>query len=194
MILPMAVLAVGAAFAGLAGSPAFHQAFFHLLGDTQGHEGIDVPILLWSSMALIVGVTLAFVVGVGRRNLLPAVLRPFGSRWYRVAADTYYVDEAYHRWIIRPFMALAEWLSQFDRRVIDGAVDGAGLAGWRLGQWKERFDRLVVDGMVNGLAAVTQSVGRAVRMAQTGVVHHYLFWVVTAAVCLMMWVRIASAH
>lgn len=181
MILPMTVLAIGAAFAGLAG--------VRWLGEAHGHGDIDVPILIWSSVALLCGVMLAFVVGLQRRNVLPAALRPLGARLYRIVANKYYVDEAYQRWIIAPFLATTQRLSQFDRRIIDGAVDGAGRAGWRLSQWKERFDRVVVDGVVNGVARAIQSLGALVRLVQTGVVHHYLFWVVTAAMCVMIWVR-----
>ena len=182
MILPMAALGLGAAFAGFAGPGVFHV-----------HGGLDVPMLISSSVALSIGVTLAFAVGLKRRGLVPAVLRPLGTKLYRLAANKYYVDEAYQRWIIGPFLDATAWLSRFDRRIIDGAVDAAGLGGWRIGQWKERFDRVVIDGIVNGIALVTRSIGHVVRRAQTGVIHHYLFWVVAASVMLMLWIRAVSA-
>lgn len=178
MILPMALLGLGAAFAGFAGPSVFHV-----------HGGLDVPLLIGSSLALGVGVTLALLVGLQRRTLVPTVLRPLGTKLYRLAANKYFVDEAYQRWVINPFLEATERLSRFDRRVIDGAVDAAGLGGWQVSQWKERFDRVVVDGTVNGVASVTRAIGQVVRLAQTGVVHHYLFWVVTASVMLMLWVR-----
>jgi NADH-quinone oxidoreductase subunit L len=178
MVLPMAALGLGAAFAGFAGPSVFHV-----------HGDLDVPMLISSSLALSIGVTLAFLVGLQRRTLVPAVLHPLGARLYRLAANKYYVDEAYQRWIINPFLHATEQFARFDRRVIDGAVDAAGLGGWRIGQWKEWFDRVVVDGTVNGIALVTRSIGQIVRTAQTGVVHHYLFWVVAASVMLLLWVR-----
>jgi NADH-quinone oxidoreductase subunit L len=183
MILPMAALGCGAVGVGFAGPSVW-----------QVHEGVEMSILLSSSLALVCGVALAFLVGFQRRTWLPATLRPLGTRLYRLAANKYYVDEAYQRWLIEPFLAATDWLAQFDRQIIDGAVDAAGWGGWMIGQWKERFDRVVVDGLVNGVADVAGSLGRVVRIAQTGVVHHYLFWVVTAATALMLWVRAVSAH
>jgi NADH-quinone oxidoreductase subunit L len=189
MVAPMAVLGAGAAFAGLLGSPWLHHPFFRLLGETHVHEGLDIPVLVLSTAAAALGIWLAWQVGVRRRNLLPEPLRPLGSRLYRLAANKYYVDEAYDQWIIRPFLAVTEALARFDLRVIDGAVDGAGRAGWSLGLLKERFDRAVVDRFVNVLALAVRETGGALRWVQTGVIQHYLLVVVVAVVVLSVVLR-----
>jgi NADH-quinone oxidoreductase subunit L len=49
--------------------------------------------------------------------------------YYRTLENKYYVDEFYNRVLIRPFVWLADKaVMGFDRRVIDGVVDGTGLA------------------------------------------------------------------
>ena len=184
MVLPMAVLGLGALVAGLAGSPWLHHPFFHLLGETHVHEGIDLPMLVWSTAAAAAGIALAWVVGFRRRNLLPAPLRPLGSRLYRLAANKYYVDELYDRLVIRPFLGLTRGLAGFDQRVIDGAVNGAGRAGRGLGELKAWFDQTVVDRSVNLLARAVRRTGATVRWIQTGIVQQYLFVVVMAVVVL----------
>ncbi len=191
MVAPMTVLGVGAVLAGLAGSPWLRHPFFHWLGVgvVETHQDLDVPVLLLSTLAVGAGAALAWVVGVQRRRLLPAGLAPLGARLYAWAANTYYVDEAYARWILAPFAAATERLAAFDRRVIDGAVDGAGAAGWFVGQWKERFDRLIVDRIVNGLAQAVRGLGAALRWAQTGIVHQYLLVVVLSVVVLSVILR-----
>ncbi len=189
MVGPMVALAVGAALAGLAGSPMAHQQFFSLLGDHAAHEGIDVPVLIWSSMALALGVWLAFVVGVQRRNLLPVGWRPLGQRLYTLAANKYYVDEGYDRFIIQPFIRMTTRLARWDQRVVDGAVNAVGRFGWWVGQTKAFVDRVVVDGIVNGLAVVVRGVGAATRRLQTGIIHHYLFVVIISVVVLAALVR-----
>ncbi|MBI2105071.1 MAG: NADH-quinone oxidoreductase subunit L [Candidatus Omnitrophica bacterium] len=186
MVLPMAVLALGAAAVGLAGSPWLAHPLLHLLGLTQIHAGIDVPILLWSTLAAAAGLWLAWSVGVRRARPLPAALRPLGTRLYTWAANKYYVDEWYQRLIIGPYLAAARGLSRFDLRVIDGAVDGAGLAGRALAVWKERFDRLVVDRLVNGTASAVRLAGAGLRWVQTGIVHQYLLVVVVAVVVVSL--------
>ncbi len=186
MVLPMAVLALGAAAVGLAGSPWLHHPLLHLLGVTEPHGGIEAPILLWSTVAAAAGLWLAWSVGVRRARPLPAFLRPLGTRLYTLAAHKYYVDEWYQRVVIGPCLSAARGLSRFDLRIIDGAVNGAGRAGWAVARWKERFDRLVVDRLVNGTAAAVRATGAGLRWIQTGIVHQYLLVVVVAVVLVSL--------
>ena len=189
MGLPMVVLAMGSACAGLAGSPWLGQPLFQMLGEHAHHEGVDLAIVGWSTTALVLGAGLAWLVGSQRRQLLPVVLRPLGSRLYTWAANKYSVDEFYGRVIITPFLAVTNSLAQFDLRVIDGAVNGAGRAGWRLSQWKERFDRLVVDRLVNGIAQTIRAAGSVLRGVQTGIIQQYLLIVIVAVVVLSVVLR-----
>ncbi len=182
MLIPMAVLALGAVFAGLLGSPWLHQPIFHLLGSKRLHEGIDVPILLLSSGAVAVGFALAWLSGFKRQLHLPESLRPLGQFFYRLSVNKYYVDEAYDRWIVQPFQAATRRLSQFDQRVIDGSVNGVAELGWKLGQGKERFDAKVIDRLVNGIASSTRRMAMGLRLIQTGVIQNYLLAVVVSVV------------
>jgi len=145
--------------------------------------------LLWSTLAAGTGAWLAWAVGVKHRTLLPACLRPLGAWCYRQTAHAYYVDEGYERFILRPCRRLADRLSGFDQRLIDGAVNATGRLGWLAGQWKAAIDRVIVDGAVNGVAATIQRVGSQVRGLQTGIVQQYLLVVVTAVVALALLVR-----
>jgi NADH-quinone oxidoreductase subunit L len=189
MVLPMSLLALGAAGAGLAGSPWLHHPFFHLLGVAEVHEGIDGAILAASTAAAAMGIWLAWAVGLRRRALLPAGLRPLGHRLYGLAAHKYYIDELYDRVLITPFLAATRGLAWFDLRVIDGAVNGAGWAGAALSRWKERFDQAVVDRLVNALASTVRQAGSLLRWIQTGVIQQYLLVVVVAVVVLAAVVR-----
>ncbi|MBI4004272.1 MAG: NADH-quinone oxidoreductase subunit L [Candidatus Omnitrophica bacterium] len=184
MVGPLMVLAVGAAAAGFAGSPFLQNRFFHLLGDAHAHEGIDLPMLLWSSAALLAGVGLAWVVGVTRRNLLPEALRPLGHTLYVWASNKYYVDEAYDRAIIQPFLRLTGRLDRFDQTVVDGAVNGAAAAGWQVSQWKAWIDQHLVDRAVNGVAQTVRGLGAVLRGVQTGIVQQYLLVLVVSVVLL----------
>jgi len=189
MILPMAALAIGAVGAGILGSPWLHQPLLRLLGETTAHEGVDLAILLWSTGALVMGFLLAWIVGFQRHSLLPGWLRPVGTRLYRLAANKYFVDEAYDWFIVQPFLRLTSGLSRFDLRVIDGLVDRTGMAGWSLSQLKDQFDRQVVDRLVNGLAQAVRALSQLGRRLQTGLVHHYLLCVVAAVVLLSVWLQ-----
>ncbi len=189
MVGPLACLALGAVAAGLAGSPWLHSPVFRLVGATELHEGVDLPILCGSTAVVVAGFWLAWTVGVRRRNLLPASLRPLGHTLYTWAANKYYVDECYDRYLIRPFLALTARCSRVDLQVIDGAVNGAGDWGRRVGEWKERCDRLVVDRIVNGVAQTVRGFGGILRRIQTGVIHQYLLVVVVAVVAVSVFLH-----
>jgi len=188
MVVPMAGLAMGAAFVGLVGSPWLGQPLFRLLGESPGHEGIDLSVVGSSTVALAVGIWLAWTVAFQRRRLLPVSLRPLGRRLYTLAARKYYVDEGYDRWLIQPFLRMTEAWARFDLRVIDGAVNRAGQAGWALSWLQERCDRLV-DRLVNGLAHAIRGMGAALRWIQTGVVHQYLLVAVISVIVLSVLVH-----
>jgi NADH-quinone oxidoreductase subunit L len=192
MVLPMAILGIGAAFVGLTGSHWFHHPFFALLGVHNAHEHIDIPVLVWSTAAAGAGFALAYVVGFRRQNLMPEPLRPAGAALYRLAANKYYIDELYGAVIIRPFFALTRGLSRVDQKIVDGAVNGAGSLGWLFGQWKDRIDRRVVDGFVNGLAYLTRGLGIGLRWLQTGIVQHYLLVVVAAVAIVSLLVQYSN--
>jgi len=184
MVLPMAVLGVGAACVGLLESPWLGHPFLRLLRDPHVHDHIDPAVALLSTAALALGLWLAWTVGVRRRSLLPAGLRPIGRLLHRWAAHKYYVDECYDRFLIQPVLSAARGLSGFDQRIIDGAVNGAGRVGDLLGRAKAAFDRIVVDGLVNGIAAAARGGGALLRLLQTGIIQQYLLVAAAAVVVL----------
>lgn len=190
MLVPMGVLAFGAAFVGLVGSPWLHSPLFHLLGVTEAHEELNLPILFASTAALFLGFWLALQVGLLRKNLLPVSLRPLGLWFYRLAFNKYYVDETYQYLVVGPFLRTTEQLAIFDQKIIDAAVNGAGRIGAGLSVWKERFDRHVVDGLVNGIAQAWRTLGASLRGLQTGIVHHYLLIVVVSVVLFSLLLRL----
>ncbi len=181
MVLPMAMLGLGAVVAGLAGSPWTGNGFFHLL-DAHGHEHVDAAMLLTSTLIAAAGIGLGWQVGFRRRTFMPQPLRGFSGAWYRAAAGKYFIDELYGRVIVQPFLHACAWLARFDVQVVDGAVNGAGAVGWRVGQLKGWFDTHVVDGLVNRVAAGVRRWGTALRPLQSGVIQQYLLLMVAAVV------------
>lgn len=189
MVIPLVLLAVGAACVGLLGSPMTHQGFFRFLGAYELHEGLEPGMVALSIVLAGLGIWLAWQVGLKHRRLLPMAFGPIGLRLYTLASDKYYVDEAYERFIIQPFLRLTKVAARFDLAVIDGLVDRTGMTGWSLSVLKDQFDRHVVDRLVNGLAQLVRRLSQVGRQLQTGLVHHYLLAVVMAAIGLAVWLR-----
>jgi hypothetical protein len=75
-------------------------------------------------------------------------------------------------------------VSNFDRYVIDGVVNGSAWETARLSKLSGRFDNRMIDGMVNGLGDLVYKVGDVGRGLQTGKLRNYLMFLAVAVVGL----------
>ena len=87
--------------------------------------------------------------------------------------NKYFVDELYDATFIKGTMKSSFGLWTFDRRVVDGAVNGSGwmtvFASWISGL----IDRYVVDGAVNLVGRSSQESSFVFRRVQTGLIQNY---------------------
>jgi NADH-quinone oxidoreductase subunit L len=92
---------------------------------------------------------------------------------YTLVYNKYFVDELYDATAIRGTYAAARALFSFDRRVVDGAVNGSAsltqIASW----FSHMSDKYVVDGAVNLLAWTAERGSFFIRRIQTGLVQNY---------------------
>jgi NADH-quinone oxidoreductase subunit L len=80
---------------------------------------------------------------------------------YRLVRNLYWVDELYELVVLRPFYALSRWFSKFDRWVIDGFVNAAGI--------------------------VTDLAGQVVKLFQTGYVRNYALLFLAGVVFILFY-------
>ncbi len=96
--------------------------------------------------------------------------------------NKYFVDEVYDATFIKGTMKSSFGLWTFDRRVVDGAVNGTGwltvFASWI----SSLFDRYVVDGAVNLVGRSSEESSFVFRRVQTGLVQNYAL-LMLAGVC-----------
>jgi len=169
ILVPLVVLAVGAALAGFVG-----------LGDNSISTWIQTPLLpsegpATLNLGLIVAATAVALLGL----LLGTALyrRGLPEREYlerlplvwTTLQHKYYLDDLYERGLVRAVAgALAPATYWFDQRLVDGAVNGAGLGTRRLArglryvqsgqaQW---YAAALFLGVVGLAVVVTQLVGR----------------------------------
>jgi NADH:ubiquinone oxidoreductase subunit 5 (subunit L)/multisubunit Na+/H+ antiporter MnhA subunit len=201
MTFPLMALAVGAIVAGLVGIPAaLHggNAIEHFLepsftasahGETHaepaaaataahGDEGgeasstLELGLMGFSVLIALVGIGLAWKFYVASPEISERLAQRFAAP-HRLLSNKYYVDELYNTTFIAGTMGSGRSLWTFDRRVVDGAVNGAG---WLtvIGAWFSSLtDRTVVDGAVNLVGWIAQESSYWFRRFQTGLVQNY---------------------
>jgi NADH-quinone oxidoreductase subunit L len=170
MTVPLAILAVLAAGAGVWGLPGEHgTALDRFLAPvlTGGHaaegahHGPSWALMVVSVVASLAGLTVAWQLYVRGRADVAKIGVP-QSGLHRVLLHKYYVDELYDRVIVQPIFALSRWCA-------------------------ETFDMRVIDGAVNGVAAAVQGLAGRLRRYQTGFVMNYALSMLIGVVALLGW-------
>jgi len=194
MLVPLQVLAGLAIVGGYVGLP-------HVLGggawfarfletSTGVHEahlaaGTEILLMLVSVGAAVAAIAAAHVIYVKRRGEPARRLVGRFPTIYRIVSRKYYVDEAYNKIIVGGVLAAGRVADWFDRRVIDGLVDGAAGLARRVSRLAIVFDDGVVDGAVNGVGRVHLAASSLLRRLQTGYVYNYALAVVLGAALII---------
>jgi NADH-quinone oxidoreductase subunit L len=191
MTLPLVVLAGGAVLAGFLGVPAAlggSNAFHHWLepvfaghvgaheigvgmagarehatvaaSAAGGHSPLEIILMVVSVLVAGAGILIAHAFYV-RAPGTPAALSARLGGIYTLVANKYYVDELYERAFVRPGYALADKLM------------------FRL------IDMGVIEGIVNGLGVTARLIGAVTRLAQSGVVRTYAFFMLIGFIYLV---------
>jgi NADH-quinone oxidoreductase subunit L len=102
---------------------------------------------------------------------------------YRVLINKWWFDELYDVAIVRPTHWLSRCVAGFDRRWIDGLIDGSARVVWGIANYWDRIaDQGIVDGVVNRLATWTYATGVSLRAVQTGRLRQYVMIIVLGAI------------
>ncbi|MDX1764200.1 MAG: NADH-quinone oxidoreductase subunit L, partial [bacterium] len=174
MVVPLMVLAVFAAVAGLAGVPeAFwgHNWIHHFLGPVFAHGAeaahgaehashtLEQIMALVSIGIAVAGIALAYFMYIVAPSVPKNLASALGGP-YRTLLNKYYMDELYDRIFVNPCKAFGTFL-------------------WNI------VDAGIIDGIVNGFGAVSNFVGEKVRKLQTGHVENYALYMVVGLVVIL---------
>jgi NADH-quinone oxidoreductase subunit L len=190
MVIPLWILAVGAALSGLIGIP--RVLTFGLLPENRFKLFLEpvVVSVLHAEERMGKGAEYALMgvaIAVAASGILAAraMYRNYGLEkgrvWaerfpavHRVLVNKYWVDELYDATVIRGTWGLARLLFRFDAGFIDGfLVHGARNLTLVSSAISGFFDKYVVDGLVNLTGIVLNAFSRLFRRLQTGYVGSY---------------------
>lgn len=98
----------------------------------------------------------------------------------KVLQNHFGIDWFYEQVIAKGLLQFAAFLAWFDRKVVDGLVNGIARSvvrddgKWSLAKLGDSSDRKVVDAAVNGLANGVMGLGQRLRRVQAGNLQRYL--------------------
>ena len=179
---PLVALAVLAALVGFLGSPLTGYAFASFLGE---HEAVE-PNYWLMALAIAVavgGLALAYAAYVRKLFNPDDFLQ---NRFGGLLSHKFWIDEAYTNGIVRPVLAASGGLQRIDHKVVDGTVRAFGWIGLKVSALLAVFDRKGIDGAVDGLGGSVSEAGEGVRRVQTGNVQTYLILLVLSIVVLVV--------
>lgn len=205
MTVPLSILAVFAAGSGLLLFPlsGFGNFIFPEAAGVQAHPVAPLEILAktfvggesfltyLSILVALAGVGLASAVYL-RRSLFAERFTesPPGGFLHTMLERRYWVPELYDAFGRRVVYGLARLSDWFDRRIVDGAVNGIAKLTLLTARATDYVDRRAVDGVVNSISLSTLRGGWELRKGQTGDVQTYVGVIVLGAAAVLFLLRV----
>ena len=170
---PLVFLAGATIFAGLLGFSGTGAPFLDWVYFGTPETPEFSPVVAGLSI-LLVGIGLFSAYRLYRTYRERDPLRSLGAV-YGLLEHKYYLDDLYLNGIVYPirdkWSAGVYW---FNQKILDGVVNGAGMATRGLAQLVNLFDHDVIDGAVNGAAGTAGFSGGILRYIQSGNVQRYM--------------------
>jgi NADH-quinone oxidoreductase subunit L len=161
--------AEGAAAAGAEGA-ATAEAGAH--EEPHISHAAEIGLMAFSVMIALIGIGLAYRNYVQSPKTAEELKERFAGA-HSLLYNKYFVDELYSATFVAGFMksSFGSWL--FDRRVVDGAVNGSGWLTVFMSWVSSLLDRYVVDGAVNLVGRSSEESSFVFRRVQTGLIQNY---------------------
>jgi NADH-quinone oxidoreductase subunit L len=141
-------------------------------GESHLSRGAELGLMAFSVALAAIGIFAALKFYVWS----PEISEDLAQRWsgaHRVLSNKYYVDELYQATVINGTFGGGRGLWTFDRRVVDGVVNGSGWVTIVTSWFSGVTDRAVVDGLVNTVGRSVRESSFVFRRLQTGLVQNY---------------------
>ena len=175
MIAPMLVLLVGAVISGFVLKAMGYLEWWQgAIFIDEAHKALEnahhspkwvkyLPLVI-----ALLGIAIAYVFYI-RKPEIPKILAETADLPYKISLNKWYVDEAYHIMVVKPYAAISKML-------------------WKTG------DGRIIDGLgPNGISTLTYKLGEKMRGLQSGYIYHYAFAVIIGLSALLAAVLYLSA-
>lgn len=92
----------------------------------------------------------------------------YEKNYHKLAYNHYYLDLAYQKGIIKPLISGSNNFKRFDRRIIDGIVDGFAVIQVVIAHIIKWIDKYFIDGIINFSAFFAGFIGRRFKGLTSG--------------------------
>ena len=141
----------------------------------------ELGLMAFSVMIALIGIGVAYRLYVLSPQTAEGLKERFAGA-HSLLYNKYYVDELYNSTFVSGTMKSSFGLWGFDRRVVDGAVNGSGWLTVFMSWVSSLVDRYVVDGAVNLVGRSSEESSFIFRRVQTGLIQNYAL-LMLAGVC-----------
>ena len=143
-------------------------------GEAEPHASaaVEIGLMGFSVLIALIGIGVAWKFYVTS----PEISERLATNWagaHRTLSNKYYVDELYNATFIAGTMSSGRGLWTFDRKVVDGMVNGSGWLTLFSSWLSSMTDRHVVDAAVNLVGWTAEEASYWFRWLQTGLVQNY---------------------
>jgi NADH-quinone oxidoreductase subunit L len=173
--------------AAQAAEPVQEAAAAQAAGAEAAHEephishGAELGLMAFSVMIALIGIYTAYRFYVVSPSTADGLKERY-SGLHSLLYNKYFVDELYNSTFVGGTMKSAFGLWAFDRRVVDGGVNGSGWLTVFMSWVSSLIDRYVVDGAVNLVGRSSEESSFVFRRIQTGLIQNYAL-LMLAGVC-----------
>ena len=141
----------------------------------------ELGLMAFSVMIALIGIGVAYRLYVLSPQTADGLKERFAGA-HSLLYNKYFVDELYNSTFVSGTMKSSFGLWGFDRRVVDGAVNGSGWLTVFMSWVSSLVDRYVVDGAVNLVGRSSEESSFIFRRVQTGLIQNYAL-LMLAGVC-----------
>jgi NADH-quinone oxidoreductase subunit L len=201
---PLLVLSVFAAFCAIGGEDGM---LFGLLGNSEpahaatgvaatadtaialpGHHEVHAVHDLAGGFALLaafVGTLVAYLL-YGLGIIDPGEIKRQFAGCHTFLVEKWRFDELYDVMFVRPVHIVASWATAIDKKCFDGILHAAARGAVDVSRWDRKFDEGIIDGLVNLTGTVVFTVGRSLRVVQTGRLRQYIMFIAVGVLLLFV--------
>ncbi len=204
MTVPLLVLALFAAGCAIGGESGFlYKMLIHSepAGVAEGVEAFAPAMLtlpshhhihavhseagIYALIAAVTGMIIAYIL-YATPLVDPGEIKRQFSGLHHFLVEKWHFDTLYDAMFVKPMHIVASWCSAIDKKLFDSILHGFCAVAVKIARFDRQFDEKIVDGLVETLGDVTFSVGRSLKVLQTGKLRQYIMFIAASVVVLFI--------